>query len=267
MTAWVMCYKWEMQEKDERLFFGLEVAAAWPNSLPEGRWIKPEFRHMTLVFLKMADRESLLKNTPVPSWNLSPTGVFEKWIFLPEESPHVAAAVPHFLEGEKTVLEYQKRLSAWLKKPEHFTPHVSVTRDPFDKEAWMKFPCHIPFFIRSAALYKSLGHSNYEILWEKKSLAPFEEIEHTADIAYKIRGENFSQLGLHAVLALSFSYPAFTRYLRKIPPLNSTNDIVSLLNKWIAEIDIREGIGLKAVSYHATIEGKEILEWTMIVDV
>lgn len=214
---------------------------------------------MTLLFLG----NKKIPPIPEPKWKLPPLGILESWIFLPKESPRVVAAVPTFLAGEKELLDYHSE----LVPKEKLLPHISVSRDPFDREAWEKFPCHIPFFIHGVALYKSLGHSQYEILWETKSLPPFEEIEHTADIAYIIRGENHHQLCLHAVLALSFSFPQFIDYLQKIPELHSIENIVKILNQWISEIDTCEGIGLKAVSYHAKVETKDTLEWTMIVDV
>lgn len=216
---------------------------------------------MTLVFLGNEEIHDFIE----PDWTLPPLGILERWIFLPEETPRVVAGVPIFLEGEDELLAYQKKLAGHLKEP--FTPHVSVSRGPFDRQAWEKFPCQIPFFVSGVALYKSLGYSKYEILFEKKSLAPFEEIEHTADIAYKIRGENFTQLALHATLALACKYPAFTKYLKKVPQMHSVSEIVKLLNQWIAEIDISEGINLKAVSYHAAMSDNKILEWTMVVDV
>jgi RNA 2',3'-cyclic 3'-phosphodiesterase len=239
-----------------RLFFAAEVSAPWPLKLPQGRWIEPQFRHMTLVFL--GDQDPKKVGTLTPSWKLPPVGILEEWIFLPEQDPRVVAAKPHFLRGEDELKKLAK---------EPFLPHVTLAREPLDEAAWKNFPCHIPFFVSGVSLLHSLGHSNYETVWETKSLAPFEEIEHTADIAYIIRGENFQQLALHATLALSFTFPAFTSYLRKISSVSSIQEIVLMLNRWISEIDIQEGIGLKAVSQHATVRGEEILEWTMIVDV
>ena len=248
-----------MDQNEHRHFVAAEITAAWPEVFPAGRLILPEFRHMTLLFLG----NKKIPAIPEPGWNFPPMGIMEKWIFLPEETPRVVAAVPTFLAGEKELLDYH----AQLAPKEKLLPHISVSRGPFIREDWEKFPCHIPFYIHSIALYKSLGFSKYEMLWEKKALPPFEEIEHTADIAYIIRGENYHQLALHATLALSFSFPQFIDYLKKVPEMNSIENIIQMLNQWIAEIDIREGIGLKAVSYHATVETKETLEWTMIVDV
>lgn len=254
----------------QRLFFAAEISAAWPAHFPSGRVIQPIFRHMTLSFLGQASPEKLMskiEEAPKPKWRTPPSGIFNQWIFLPEESPRVVAATPLFLEGEKELLEYQKQLAGWVEISTHFLPHVSVCRDPFDQSSWASFPCKIPFFIAGIALYKSLGHSRYQLLWGNKSIPPFDEIEHTADIAYKIRGDTFTELATHALLALSFSYPAFIRYFHCVPEMHSTKEIVQLLNQWIAEIDTLEGIGLKAVSYHATTEKNDFLEWVMIVDV
>lgn len=259
----------------ERLFFAAEITAAWPEELPQGRLIEPELRHLTLAFLGMANREELIKaldELPLPSWTIGPAGILDEWLFLPEKSPHVVAM--HATLLEQNLLSYQQIVSEWFLKRQflktidpRFLAHVSIARDPSDQTAWAALPSQIPFFIRGVGLFKSLGHSNYEIIWHKENVPPFEEIEHTADIAYHIRGNSFSDLMLHAVLALAFSFPAFSRYLKNIPSCNSINDIVSQLNRWTSEIDQQEGIGLKAVSYHAKLEKKPYLEWTMIVDV
>ena len=262
----------------KRLFFAAEIAAPWPQDLPKGRYIAEEFRHMTIAFLGLVDSRNLLNlmnQVPLPKWRIGPAGIFNRYTFLPEKSPRVVAACPAFAQGEEAVINYQKELSQWLfdhnflKTIEHFLPHVSISRDPFDENGWRSFSCKIPFFIRGIALFSSLGSSRYELLWEKKSQPPFEEIEHTADIAYQICGENFSQLAIHATIALAFSFPSFSRYIGASPYCSSIEDVIYLLNERVAQIDIEEGIGLKAVSYHANVEerGNELLYWTMIVDV
>ncbi len=255
------------------MFFAAELAAAWHSHFPPGRIVAEEFRHLTIAFLGMTDREAILKQIdqiPRPSWHIGPSGLLQKWIFLPTFSPRVVAAEASFFQEKEAFFEYQKNLSEQFKTlKKELLPHATVARAPFDTAAWSHFPCQIPFFIRGIALWKSLGHSTYAPIWTDPSISPFEEIEHTADLAYTIRGQNFSQLAYHALLALSFSFPAFRSYLDKLSPCNSFEEIVHLLNQWIAEIDMREGIGLKAVSYHANIAAKEnhLLEWTMIVDV
>jgi hypothetical protein len=166
-------------------------------------------------------------------------------------------------------MSYCQSLSEWTLKKTQILPHISISRNPFNENSWKNFPCQIPFFIRGVALFNSLGHSTYELLWQKKSQAPFEEIQHTADIAYQICGQTFSQILYHATLALAFSFPAFTRYLSSSISCSSIEEVIGLLNSWVAKIDTEEGIGLKAVSYHATVQLREdnLLYWTMIVDV
>jgi RNA 2',3'-cyclic 3'-phosphodiesterase len=262
---------------NKRLFFAAEMTAAWPATLPKGRLLAEEFRHMTLAFLGSVNQElmmSKMNDLPLPAWNVGPCGLLDRWMFLPEKTARVVAAHPLFLSGEELFLSYQKELSHYLfdqkllkSSDPSFLPHASVSRDPFDRAKWMQLPCLIPFFIRGVALFKSLGHSSYELLWHKESLPPFQEIEHTADLAYIIYGKEFSDLALHAVLALAFSFPAFSKYIGSIPPCSSIQEIVTLLNKWTSEIDMQEGIGLKGISYHAAVEKKDLLQWTMIVDV
>ena len=56
------------------------------------------------------------------------------------------------------------------------------------KQEWLDHFTPLPFFVKAIHLYQSLGNLQYQSLWESPLLSPFEELEHTADIAFLIRG-------------------------------------------------------------------------------
>ena len=243
-----------------RLFFALQVVSPWPDRLPPGRFIAEEHRHLTLAFLgesNMPDLESF----PKPPFSIGLSGFFDKLVLLPKHvHPHVAAWHIHWLEGEQILNAYQKQVLQFLKLNESpFLPHVTIAREPFDKEAWEHQFELLPMYVKDVRLCELLGYSQYRTIWAYPLQAPFEEHEHTADIAFVIRGD----LYLHAQLALSFKFPPFLPYIdsRK---LTTVNEIVTALNEIIAKIDSKIGCPLKAVSLHGEIENGE---WEMIVDV
>jgi 2'-5' RNA ligase len=262
---------------EKRLFFGAEIVAAWPLHFPPARIIDEQYRHMTLAFLGKKSLSHILhavQEAPVPSFALSPSGVSRKWVFLPNvEAPRVIAADAEWLSNGSLFLTYQTTLEEWLKKNQFvhqdnrpFFPHMTIARGTFDIETWKKFPCEIPFYLTSIALQESLGYSHYKPVWRHRFTAPFEEIEHTADIAFLIRGNDFSELYTHASLALAFKFIPFLRYFSP-KTLSSLDDVVKALNELITRIDYEMGTPFKAVSYHDEIKEKNYLEWKMIVDV
>ena len=256
---------------EKRLFFAAELTAAWPQPLPPGRILDEENRHMTLVFLGSTSPSKLLEKTiPLPPFHIGPAGYSTKWIFLPSEQEARVVAAETASLGP--LLEYQKLLAQWIKTEAHdsrpFFPHITLARGPLDVEAWKKIPCEIPFYVRSISLMESLGHSHYQHLWRHPLLPPFAEIEHTADIAFLIRGLDFYDLFFHAQIALAFKFPALVAYFSKETNFPSLDTVIAALNGVVARADLDIGSPFKAISYHDEMAyHSNHLEWKMIVDV
>ncbi|MFI5333947.1 MAG: hypothetical protein ACHQT8_02125 [Chlamydiales bacterium] len=261
----------------KRLFFGAEVVAAWPAPLPKGRMLDERARHMTLAFLgeiSFSSLQPLLSLCPRPKFRVGLVGKSDQLLFLPKKEPHVVAAHVHLFEGEDLLKEYQKTLLCWLKQHAYpvdegeFLPHVTLARTPFSLDEWKEILDPIPLFISAIHLYESVGNLTYHPLWSHPLLAPFEELDHTADIAFRIIGENMEQLHLHAQIALAFAHPPLLNYMTGQPLQNSLDEIIISLNELVAVADQESGTPFKAVSFHGNVTRKEEhLEWEMIVDV
>ncbi len=236
-----------------RLFFGMEVIAPWPEEFPNGRTLLEADRHLTLAFLGDTNMPDL-QTFPNPPFSIGLAGFFDRPIFL----AHVVAWNIRWLEDR--LLPYQKALSDWLNIPREFLSHVTMARQPYDRRAWKESFTPLPLYVKNIRLYESLGFSKYKILWEHPLLAPFDEMEHTADIAFRVRGNLF----LHAQLALAFHFPSMIRYFEK-REIENLEEIVTVLNAMIARADSEIGCPFKAVSFHGM--QNQDREWEMIVDV
>jgi len=236
-----------------RLFVALELDAPWPEKLPAGRII--EAKHMTLDFLGEADPEEALQNMHRYQLKIGPVGYFDKCLALPKR--HWRALSWHM------VLFTQKEIATDI------LAHATIARKPFDLAAWQKAFIPLPFVATAVHLYESLGNSRYKSLHTHDLVHPFEEMEHTADIAFKIRAEHIHELYFTAAIALSFHYTPFLQYIEKDGLYTTLDEVVSKLNTMIALADSAQGCPLKAVSYHGEVRTREdgVLEWEMIVDV
>nr|NGX36559.1 hypothetical protein [Candidatus Anoxychlamydiales bacterium] len=119
-------------------------------------------------------------------------------------------------------------------------------------------------------LFESLGGSVYKTLWKKIFVQkPFLEIPHTADIAYLIKGANFSDLLYNSFIALSFKCLSFLNYFKELKDVKTIDDVIINLNEVITKAEIAgEHLPFKAVCFHADIIKKDdIFIWEMIVDV
>lgn len=257
---------------DKRLFFGAEIIGMWPKEYPPGRILEENHRHITLAFLGTTSVEKLLASPfPKPVFTLGPAGFSDHLVFL----NHVVAAFIEWLDPKDPLAAYHQTLNAWLKNNGYktderpFLPHATIARSPGDRASWEKMEWKIPLYAGAVHIYESLGNSVYKPIWTHPLVPPFEEIEHTADIAFVVRGLSLKQLFLNAQLALAFKFPSLLTELIKDRDPGSLDDIVIGLNDLIAILDCKDGCPFKAVSFHGTIMKRpdNLLEWKMIVDV
>lgn len=267
-----------MQPDYKRLFFGMEAEAPWPDLFPFGRHLEESHRHLTLAFLGNADfsklKEALL-TFPPPPFKVGFGGQFDQCLFLPPKHPKCVAWHVDWLEESLSIELFHQTLNEWLDangfpsdRKHPFNPHVTLARLPFNKKAWQKAFSPLPVMLKTLHLYESLGSSKYLPLWSYPLLAPFEEIEHTADIAYWIRGESYNQLFQHAQLALAFFFPSFLPFFSKGQTFTSIEAVIFALNEVVCHADREIGCPFKAISYHTEMAIKEnVIHWEMIVDV
>lgn len=268
-----------MEKQFNRLFFGIEVNAPWPENLPSGKLIQENQRHLTLAFLGNEDPKkllTLLEDFSPISFQVGLVGKFDQCNFFPSSyKPRCVAWHARILNNPSLLIELQKTLVFWLQQHEFhpdcrhgFLPHVTIARAPFDLEEWKNSFSPIPFNFKDLHLYKSLGNSQYEPIWTHALLPPFEEIEHTADKAFDIRGGDYNQLYLHACVALSFSFIPFLDFIATDINCQSILEVIHALNEMITLADGNIGCPFKAVSYHTNLKQQdEIFVWEMIVDV
>lgn len=260
-----------------RLFFAYSIDAPWPSSYPEGRLIAEEGRHITVAFLGNCDPNALLQNlhmTPLPHLSISPVGIADRILFLPKDAHRVASYHVDWLEKKSLLEDYANTLGQWLKALGYsvdarpWLSHVTIARAPFKTEEWESSFEPLPCAMRALTLYESMGNLTYKPLWSHSWLLPFEEFEHTADIAFRIRGSSLKELFLHAQYALAFKFPPLLSFVQEGNPSN-IDEIIINLNELVMRADCAIGCPFKSVSFHGEIrqDKHNILIWEMIVDV
>ena len=193
---------------------------------------------------------------------------------MPENKPRVVAY--HIKLFENNSLQFfQKSSIKWFEKHKYnfnnntFLPHVTIARQPFSIQQWTNHFQQLPVIITKIHLYESLGNLTYESKWDYPLHPPFEEIEHTSDIAFCIYGETLSNLHINAQTALTFLYPDLIPYVSQEFSNTSLDDIIIDLNQVIANADQHINCPIKAISFHGNLEKHvdKILKWEMIIDV
>lgn len=257
-----------------RLFFALEVICPWPEILPKGRYLNEKERHQTLAFLGEKDPDSILEELKACDLSpliIGPAGFFDTCLFLPKKHPRTACWHAVWLTLKEPLFAIQKVLTNHFVPDEtrDFLPHVTLARQPFDKSSWEKAFTPLPVYGSAIHLYESLGNLTYVPLYTIPLVAPFEEQEHTADMAFCIRAKNINELFYNAAIALSFTFPPFLDFFAKDAEYKNLDEVIGGLNMMIAHADSLIGCPVKAVSFHGEAKvGKDnLLEWEMIVDV
>jgi len=257
----------------KRLFIAFECTISHNQKYPEGRSIFP--LHMTLAFISDTPIDDNivfgeeLKNC---LGKIAPCGLGRQIVFLP--SDNLRAVAIEVQELPEILFEGQKKITAWLsslgyhqEKARPFYPHVTLARRPFEQGAWKEWFKETVVICSDLHLYQSKGNLEYESLWQIPFKAPFEEIEHTADFAFLIRGETVAEIFKHSQICLMAKFPELIPFMNFETPAN-LNKVISLLNKVISCADEEIGSPIKAISYHGKIEKRDdFLEWEMIIDV
>lgn len=265
-----------LKETENRFFFGLETIAPWPENHGKGRLLEEKDIHLTILFLGEVNVEKLqeLLNPPKPSFLFAPFGKFDEVLFLPRRMPRTVSWHTEWIEGEEELQKYREELVHWVKNlgfkvdERPFLPHVTIARSPRHFHEWKENFQELPFFCRALHLYKSLGYSKYEPIWSHIFQVPFLEIEHTADVAFKVYGNSIPNLLLHAEEALFYQFPELLPFF--VAPQNeqTLEAVIQRLNEIVAAADSQIGSPCKAVSYHGELKKENgLFVWEMIIDV
>lgn len=246
-----------------RIFFGLEAIAPWPETFPTGRLIDPTSRHATLVFLGDCNGFDL-KKIPLPPFVLGFTGFFDRLlIFQHAIGWHVQMPTSALQKYQETLLQI------FQKQPEEheLLLHVTLARKPFDEEGWRRAFQKLPVLFPALHLYESHENLLYKPIWTHSLIPPFEEIEHTADIAYKVRGRDLHEIYNNAKMALAFRFPQMLDFYSQTEP-KTLDALISDLNRSVSLADSAIGCPFKAVSFSSKmLQNDAFTEWEMIVDV
>jgi 2'-5' RNA ligase len=268
-----------MEKNIKNFFFAFELETIWEDDFKDLKVIDKKNRHLTLLFLGENNFNEIKKYLDQMSnlnIQIGSVGYFEKVIFLPENNPRAAAYKANFLNDELKIKNYQKELISFfknkeinLKKEKDFLPHVTISRDKFDKKELKNKFIKAPFYIKSFNLYESLFSSNYKSLWKKEYLAPFKEIEHTADIAFEVVGIDCNQLLLNAFTAICFKEFKMLDYINLLKKVSSIDEIIINLNEILTQMEI-DGYQafFKAISLNQkTYKKNNLIFWEMVIDV
>ncbi len=219
-----------MQSPDEkRLFFGFEVHAPWPDSLPEAKTLKAKHRYMTLLYLGDTSYKKirgLIPKMPNPSFQVGPLGISDASLCLPKRHPDVITwHVEPF--GSDPVAHYQDEVTDFFIKngyeieEKKQIKHITLGRSATLKKVAKKTFRPLPLYFSNFHLYESLKGGHYDPIWTLDLLPPFEEVDKGYFTLY---GESFQQIFLNAQIALAFKFPDLVPFLDPFYKVRNLHD-------------------------------------------
>ena len=246
------------------LFLGAKIIPAWSLNLfgDEGGQSLSDLPHVVWVEIEEISGSALQK-------------ILSRGAFSPEVGfvgrLDTSDMTMHFFD-EARVVGFVEDIFFWLQEK-----GVSVS--------WPLFSCvHFlaelkegsiplspsPFVVEGIEVFEKEKGAPCRILWQFPIVVPFEEMEHTADLAFIVRGKDWEELYLHACGALYFTCPELYPFLSgERVAMDGLDQIVIQLNRVIATIDQEVGSPFKAVSFNGKVirNSEGIYEWEMIIDV
>ncbi len=255
---------------DKRLFFGFEVHAPWPDSLPGANTLKAKHCHLTLLYLGSTSYKkirNLIPQMPNPPFRVGPLGVSDACLCLPKRHPDIITwHVEPF--GSDPITAYQKEVTDFLVnhgyeiKEKQQIKHITLGRSAILKKELKKSFRPTPLYFKNLHLYESLKGNRYEPIWTHDLLPPFEEVNKGSFTLY---GESFQQVFLNAQIALAFKFPALTPFLDPHYKVRNLHDggvrLTAIINQAYREANV------PIESAFFPEEGKEskgVLTWDLI---
>lgn len=184
-------------------------------------------------------------------------------IKTPEEKVAPVLPITPLSEPKRIIPSWKVGIAGVLGSPIHFyedEPHLLQLGGHLPLQF---FDSEIPFSAQIVHLME-----DYQPIWSTTFPAPFEEVDHIADLAFTVRGETLEQLHYHALIALTFYERQLLPYVPQERVSTDLDTIIIHLNDLVTRVDVENGCAFKAVSFHGeVINHKGFLEWEMIVDV
>ena len=263
-------------EDRKRLFFGFEVHAPWPETLPDARTLKAKHRHLTLAFLgdtSYSKIRDLIPRLPKPHFRVGPVGISDSCLALPKRHPNVVTwHVDPF--GEDLIDTYQKELSEFLegegyqKDRRKFLKHITLGRSPFNKREWKKRFRSLPLYFHHFHLYESYGGLRYEPIWSHDLFPPFEEMESREGLVFRVYGKSLQQIFYNAQIALAFKCSELLPFLDPRFEGHSIEEGILQLNAIVARASKEAETPQMRVEFQGEVTPiKGVLMWEMVVNV
>lgn len=251
-------------------FFGFEIHSPFIevfsyNKIGEkGSPFLPFLSFEETIFQKVC---ALLDYVPHPFFQVGPVALLETCFLLRNRTlENLTLQIRRF--GVDLIQPYQKLLHTYFIQEGCQPDRVPLTQSIVCKPVSFLQKSRtngeqFPLYLLKLHLYKRCEEERYISIWTRPLLPPFKEVKQGNFILY---GENFQQIFLHAQIALSFKFPAFTPFIDDTYQVRNLHDGgVRLLTLIYKACDVIKMPIKKAIfpDYGAKEQG--LLKWELSV--